>query len=451
MTVLPFTNASRSFLVKRNIAMSMFLRLVSLCLGFLLVPLTIKYLSSAQYGIWVTLLSILSWTAYFDMGLGLCLRNKLVEVMASNDRAQAGRYVSTAYYTLGGIASLAMGLLVAIVRMIPWQKVFNTTVVSKQELELTVLVVGILYFTYFVLSLGSSIAYAFHRASLVAGQQIFQQVLMLGALLVLPFWVKGGIFIMGSFYAVSLLLSSLSLNAYLFREYSFLLPRWKSFDKTSLAPLSSLGGKFLLLQLSVLIIFATDNMIITYVLGPERVTIYNVAYQLFSIVVMLHALVITPLCSAQTDAYVRNDLVWNKSVLKKLNFFMLPVIVVVFMLVVFSNEIINLWVGSQFLPGKTLVAFMALYALIAVWTNIYAYFLNASGRLSFSIVLAVMGAVFNIPLSIYLVKNTTLGESGVILATILCLLPSAIFLPLYAWHVLHSNPSNKNLISVEAM
>ncbi|MDE5975352.1 MAG: hypothetical protein K2G69_02250, partial [Muribaculaceae bacterium] len=52
---------------------------ISILTSFLLVPLTLGYLRPVEYGIWMTLSSILVWINYFDIGLGNGLRNKLAE------------------------------------------------------------------------------------------------------------------------------------------------------------------------------------------------------------------------------------------------------------------------------------------------------------------------------------------------------------------------------------
>ena len=51
----------------------------------LLVPITLGYLNPYEYGVWLTLNSILVWFNSFDIGLGNGLRNKLTIALAEND------------------------------------------------------------------------------------------------------------------------------------------------------------------------------------------------------------------------------------------------------------------------------------------------------------------------------------------------------------------------------
>jgi len=73
-----------------------------------LVPVAINYLGKVEYGIWLTLASILSWLINLDFGIGNGLRNKLAESLALNDLKLARIYVSTSYtvFTFGILFAL---------------------------------------------------------------------------------------------------------------------------------------------------------------------------------------------------------------------------------------------------------------------------------------------------------------------------------------------------------
>ena len=78
-----FKGDERSVLVKKNIAGSLIIKGWSCVIQLLLVPLTLKCLSPYEYGVWLTINSILIWIDSFDIGLGNGLRNKLVEAFLS--------------------------------------------------------------------------------------------------------------------------------------------------------------------------------------------------------------------------------------------------------------------------------------------------------------------------------------------------------------------------------
>ena len=91
----------RSVKAKKNIIASFLNKGVAIIISLLIVPITINYLNSEQYGIWLTLSSTVAWIAYFDIGLGHGFRNKFAEAKANGDLILARKYVSTTYAILG--------------------------------------------------------------------------------------------------------------------------------------------------------------------------------------------------------------------------------------------------------------------------------------------------------------------------------------------------------------
>jgi O-antigen/teichoic acid export membrane protein len=73
----------RSVKAKKNIIASFGIKGISIIIGFIFVPLLIDYLGTFEYGIWITLGSIVGWINYFDIGLGNGLRNKFTEALAN--------------------------------------------------------------------------------------------------------------------------------------------------------------------------------------------------------------------------------------------------------------------------------------------------------------------------------------------------------------------------------
>lgn len=47
----------------------LFIKGGSILVGLLLVPLTLEYVDSESYGIWLTLSSMVAWISFFDIGI----------------------------------------------------------------------------------------------------------------------------------------------------------------------------------------------------------------------------------------------------------------------------------------------------------------------------------------------------------------------------------------------
>ena len=71
-TIAYFKNAinsghQRSVKAKKNILATFIFKGCSIAISLILVPLTINYINPTQYGIWITLSSIVGWFAFFDI------------------------------------------------------------------------------------------------------------------------------------------------------------------------------------------------------------------------------------------------------------------------------------------------------------------------------------------------------------------------------------------------
>ena len=115
----------RSVKAKKNIIASFFLKGISILINLILIPLTIDYLNPTNFGIWITLTSIIAWFNYFDIGLGNGLRNKLAAAKAKGDIELGQVYISTTYALITIIAVVFFILFTIINPFLNWGEIFN--------------------------------------------------------------------------------------------------------------------------------------------------------------------------------------------------------------------------------------------------------------------------------------------------------------------------------------
>ena len=96
-------------------------------LSFIYVPKVLDYLGVFNYGIWATILAILSWINFCDIGIGNSLRTNLVEYIENKDEKMAKKLVSTAYINIT-IISIFLFIVLFI-----FLKVFNTAELLNVE------------------------------------------------------------------------------------------------------------------------------------------------------------------------------------------------------------------------------------------------------------------------------------------------------------------------------
>lgn len=77
--------SERSVKAKKNILYMLLIKGGNILIGLLLVPLTLEYVDSEKYGIWMALSSMVAWISFFDIGISNGLKNRLAEALACQD------------------------------------------------------------------------------------------------------------------------------------------------------------------------------------------------------------------------------------------------------------------------------------------------------------------------------------------------------------------------------
>lgn len=123
-----FKGDSRSVKAKQNVLAAFFIKGADTLIYLLLVPLTLGYLNAYEYGIWLTLSSLLAWINSFDIGLGNGLRNKLAIAVAEEDLDKGRGYVSTTFYMLIIIVVVIFAVFSLLINYIDWYSLLNVSV-----------------------------------------------------------------------------------------------------------------------------------------------------------------------------------------------------------------------------------------------------------------------------------------------------------------------------------
>jgi O-antigen/teichoic acid export membrane protein len=409
--------SGRSILAKKHIVYSFILKGISVVISLMFVPLLLNYLDAERYGIWLTLTSIVGWFTFFDAGLGNGLRNRLTEALAKGEKKLAREYVSTTYALISSIFIGVLILFYCINPFLHWSKILNTASVPETELSLLALIVFTFFLLRFIFNLIGIILMADQRPALNNAFSPIGNVLSLVIIYILTYTMKGAFVAMGFVLSVVPVIILLIATVLLFRgRYSYLKPNLKNIKWKHSNSLLVLGIKFFIIQIAAIILFTTSNIIITQILGAEQVTVYNIAFKYFQVPVMLYGIIMTPIWSAVTDAYIKSDFVWLKETLSKLNKLSGLVLVGIILMLIISPYVYSFWIGKKVIIPFVVSASMALYAAINVFLSPYSQYINGMGKLYLSVRLVVFAIILYIPLAIILTKSP-LKLAGVMIAT----------------------------------
>ena len=430
---------SRSVKAKKNILASVIIKGISILTSFVLVPLTINYLTPVNYGIWLTLYSIISWFGLLDIGLGNGLRNKFAESVANGNKQAARTYLSTAYTMLSIIMGTACMLFFAVNHYLNWAAILNVSEEKATELTRVTAIIFSGFCLQLVVKLISAVLLADQKTAISGALNTVCSVLSLLVIYILTKTTQGSLVYLAITIGVINVIVPFIAGAWFYKTYyKDYAPSFKYVDFSYAKKLMTVGVMFFLFQSTALIVVATDNIIITRMFGAEEVTPYNIALKYFTPITLVFTIISAPLWSAYTEAYAKKDMDWIKRITGKMMRVWFLMVFAVIPMILLSGFAYELWVGKEIKISTQLTCWMALYTLLAAWNQIFGNFINGVGKFRVGFYISIFTAIINIPLCIGLAKYTNWGVSAIIAASCISLVPDIILMPIQYLKIVHN-------------
>jgi O-antigen/teichoic acid export membrane protein len=414
-------SASRSKKYIKQLKGSFVFKALALLASFLVIPIMIKYLGEVKYGVWSTILSVLAWVLIFDLGIGNGLKNRVSESIVKKDLIAARKYISTAYFSIG-LGAACIGLLFFIGSgYVPWGRIFNTDIITNDELKLVVNLSIFFLLINFVLSLVNQVLNAIQKTELTILSQFFSNLLSLVFVYILYQRTESSMEYLAISYGLSIFITNSIFSIWFYKNNPEFSPSLNFVRKNRLVDILSLGLRFFIIQIAAVVLFTTDKLIITQLLGPVYVASYDVVFKLFSVITIFHGVIVAPLWVSYSDAFHRGDYSWMRNMMnKQLQVFCLMLLAVLFLFII-APSIIKIWIGELTYLDQSLMVSLAVFTLLMVWNNVFTFFLNGINETKLQVITAILASVFNIPLSIFFVRFFDMGPEGVVLGSILAL------------------------------
>jgi len=372
---------------------------------FLIVPLTIKFLEIDDYGIWLTLSSFISWFSFFDVGLGNGLRNKFVEAKAGGNFNLAKAYVSSAYFTIGLISIMLILIFLALNFFIDWSHLFNTNLSKQKELSILMPIVFSFFCLQLIVKLITTIYTADEQHSTQGKVTFYSSFLSLFGIYLMTNFAESSLLLFGIIISAIPFLLLLFLNFYAFSDtYKVYKPSFRLWNKKYLKDIFGLGFTFFIIQIAGIILYSTDNFIISYIFSPSSVVPYNIAYKYFSISTMVMSLIATPFWSSITNAYHTMDYVWISSGMKSLFKITFLVLILNIILYFLSSAAYVIWTDDMVKVDSSLSILMCIFYLLSLFVTPFTIFLNGIGKIKLQAYQSVVVALLNIPFAFLLAE-----------------------------------------------
>ncbi len=434
------SGSKRSQGLRKNILGLLVLRGIDVTVSYLRFPITLRFLGTELHGVWLTLGGIINWFGFFNIGLGTGLRNKLAEALAEKDFKLAKTYVSSTYAIISIISLIMFLLLMVSIFVLDWPRILAVSSSLEEMIIGTLLIVFTFFSLRFILKLVQTILIADQKPALSQAIQSASSVLFfIGIYLAYKYkFMSGNLMVIGFLSSGPVLLTQGVASIILFLgRYRYIRPSYKYIDWHKFRGLASIGVQFFIVQIAVIIMFSTDNIIISQVTGPADVVPYNVARKYFGIVEMLFLIVLEPFWSAFTQAFVKNEIAWIRKSIRQLLMLWGVSVGGSLIMLALSGWVYRMWIGDIITVPFHLSLLMLVFFTIKSWNNVFVYLINGVGKIRMQLYMSIIIAVINIPLSIYFAKNLEMGSAGVILGTIICLSFGAVLHPIQYYMIIN--------------
>ncbi len=383
---------------------------IQLLTGLISVPLTLTYVGTERFGMWMTISTALSFITFSDFGVGIGLQSKMSTALALNDLPNARRSFLTTmlFVTALCIVIIATGYIVA--SRANLTQLFSLQ--SRQAIEEVGPTVQMVMIVFGLGLLSGIIQRAFNALQegfVIAIIQIGARIASL-ALLFVAVKNKMGLPIL------TLVVNGLPVLAILIcgavvlgKRHPWIRPTIHAMrewcDTANFKGILNIGLMGLGATIAVYFVNNLTPLILSTKYGADEVADYVIILRLIAVPTILLTYVLIPLWPAIAEAQEKHEFDWIRSAYTKYRLVTLAIAFVsAITLLLWGQPIIRLWTrNDSVVPSMPLLVASVAFMLIGYWNALLSVMLNGlskfKGQASYGLVLAVafIGFAYALP------------------------------------------------------
>jgi len=414
---------------------------------FVSIPILIRYLGDTDYGLWVLVFALFQWVLLMDFGLASVLKTKVPILIHENKQDLLKSYLKSTYKITAYIALFLFLLFLCLIFFIDLKAVLKIPVHSSLFVK-KLFVINMFFFSLnFLFNVHKSLFVAFLKGKYAEQSIALNQILFLSSLGVLML-VAPKVASEDKLLYITLLngivcfLVNAAYTLFFFYREKLNLKTTEKTSKEFLREIIILGTKYMVIQVGLLVVFSSDNYILSSVFGPKDIVPYEVVNKYFQFPIMILFATLSPLWSMFAKNYIQN----KKSVLlasfKRFNLlFMLMLLFIIFISAI-CPFVISIWIKDPVNVPDGLILYTATVTVFRVFVTFYTFFLNGIGKLNKYIILLLVSVVLKIPLSYYFIK-LGFGINSVVISTLLILLIWIVYIPFECYNIVYKIKSDE--------
>jgi O-antigen/teichoic acid export membrane protein len=393
-------------------------KLLTTAINLVSIPLTVNYLGSERYGLWMAISSAISLMTFADLGLGSGLVNEVAKAKSRNDENFARTAISSTFFILLFISAILLFVFLLVYPFISWSELFNLkTSIAISESHTTIFVLALVFLVSMPLGIIQRIQDGYQEGYVYQFWSIIGSIVSLIFLFLCIHFQLGLPWLVLGFSAGNIIASF--ANGFILFAYKKpkLFPRFNSFNLNEGIKLIKAGSSFFILGVFTLLANSSDNIIIANTIGISQVAGYEIVKKIF-LFSMMTQFIIQPLWPAFAEALEGGDLIWAEKTLKRfLKLTTIATAIISLPLLIFGKVIINYWIGPSYVPSWDLLIGFYFFSIFASYSGVMSTFLNSGHFISKQTLMIVLSSITAIVLKYYLLIQ--IGVSGAIWATLI--------------------------------
>jgi len=390
---------------------SMVAKAIQVGTALISLPITVRYLGTERYGLWLIISSVSTILNFMDFGMGNGLLNAIAKAHGSDNHEESARSVASAFFMLSGVAMLLLAAGVMIYPWVPWPRVFNVhSALAMKESGPAVAV----FFTLSVLSMPLTVVQrvqaGYQQGYVSSAWQAGGSLLSLFGLLAAVSMQASLPWLVAAFTGGPLLSCVLNFVSYFRHERASLRPRWSRFDRDQAMALGSVGAMFFAIQLITAAGTPIDSIIIGQILGPQSVAQYGVVVKLVGVGYMLSTMFFAALWPAYGEAYSRGDYAFIKRTLQHVSLISVGCSAAgALAMLAFGQNLIRWYVGANLVPALAVIGGIGMLTACNALGDALGSFTMAVYRLKEFLIITTIWTLGSLPVKFWLAHRRQLA------------------------------------------
>lgn len=409
--------------------------LIAVPLALFLVPFTLKHLGKSEYGIWSLVSVVSSYTQLSDFGITESLIKFIAEFKARGDVERLNQAVNTALVAYCVISIVFCSLFLFSLPFIV-DTVLDIPSEFREESLRVFSIAILLFFMNLVTSVFGSLLQGFQRMEYSNGIAISSLILTaIGTVLVLNNgYGLTGLICVNAAITPLVIAANIMTARRLFPALQ--LDPLRYFSRQAFGTIAGFSWKVQISNITQLLVFQVDRVLLSHFLGLETVSLYDIANQIALQTKNIIAFVFNPMAPAASALHAEAENEKLSGLYARSFKYMSAVAIPLSLLVIaLAHPFIRTWMGTGFdISAFTLQFLMAAY-MINLLTGPGLFIVTGINKPHISMWSSVLAGTMNITLCYLFIR--WIGYYGIMISIFITMLISGIF---FLWMVHRLTP-----------